>query len=148
MTITVTPTASELLADSAQVALVRDLLAHARTVRAQHHIYPGGNSASGANWPAEHTWTAGTSRVLIHDGWLVYLSHGAPLLKVHVTDVRQVAQLLAAIGVLPQRFTGGTFTIAELPADDWPLPAVEIEDAEQAGLVVRPESPAAAEVTR
>ena len=28
------------------------------------------------------------------------------------------------------------------PADDWPLPAVEIEEAEAAGLVVRPESPA------
>jgi hypothetical protein len=29
--------------------------------------------------------------------------------------------------------------------DEWPLPAVEVEDAEALGLVVRPESPAAAE---
>lgn len=32
----------------------------------------------------------------------------------------------------------------EPTADEWPLPAVEIEQAEAAGLVVRPESPAAA----
>ncbi|MET7949248.1 hypothetical protein [Micromonospora sp. NPDC005324] len=29
------------------------------------------------------------------------------------------------------------------PANDWPLPAIEVEQAEAAGLVVRPESPAA-----
>lgn len=98
---------SDLLADPDAVALLRDLYAHARHVRAQHHIYSYGNGRSQTMAPVEHTWTAGNNRVLIHDGWLLYLSHGAPLLKVQIDTVRQAGQLLAAIGVLPQRFIAG-----------------------------------------
>ncbi|MEU5939379.1 hypothetical protein ABZ807_09330 [Micromonospora sp. NPDC047548] len=97
-------TTSKLLADPTQIALVRDLYAHARKVRAEHAIYSYGNGLGQAMAPVEHTWTVGTRRVLVHDGWLLYLSHGAPLLKVQVDNVRQVGQLLAAIGVLPPEF--------------------------------------------
>lgn len=99
-------TTSTLLADPAQVALIRDLYAHARTVHAEHATYSYGNGRGQAMAPVEHTWTLGHDRVLIHDGWLLYLRHGAALLKVHVDTPRQVGQLLAAIGVLPERFIG------------------------------------------
>lgn len=53
------------------------------------------------------------------------------------TDIA-LAALRAKLGGADITGTGCT----EAPADDWPLPAAEIETAEQLGLVVRPESPA------
>lgn len=92
------------LADPTTVALLRDLYAHAWRVRAEHANYSMGDGRGGAYGPKEHTWTAGELRVSYCDGELRYLSHGVPLLKVHVVSVRQAAQVLAAIGVLPPRF--------------------------------------------
>lgn len=99
---TVTKT-SELLRDPRQIALLRELYAHARHVRAEHATYTFAFGAA----PQEHTWTVGNCRVSYEDGWLRYLTHGHPLLKVYVGHVREAAQVLAAIGVLPQRFIGG-----------------------------------------
>ena len=107
MTVTVASTTTSLLADPANVALIRDLYAHARHVNAEHATYSMGDGRGGAYGPAEHTWTAGELRVSYCDGELLFLSHGVPLLKVHVVSVRQAAQVLAAIGVLPPRFAQG-----------------------------------------
>ena len=97
-----TTNTSKLLADPAQVAAVRNLINYARKADAQHLTYftfTGG--------PLEHVWKVSPARVCIFDGFLFYERHGELILKVRVTDPRQVGQLLAAIGVLPQRFAGG-----------------------------------------
>ncbi|MEV0726047.1 hypothetical protein AB0I37_25115 [Micromonospora purpureochromogenes] len=107
MTTTVTSKTSALLADPAQVAVVRALIVHARHVQAEHAAYSFGNGLGQPMGPQEHTFTAGEYRVSYEDGVLRFLAHGAPLLTVHTTDARQVGQLLAAIGVLPERFIGG-----------------------------------------
>ena len=111
------PAQTTLLADPAQVALIRDLIRHARAVRAEHATYSYGNGLGQAIGPVEHTWTIGTARVIVHDGWLIYVRHGAPLLKVQVDNPRQVGQLLAAIGVLPQRFISGAPAAAPVNPD-------------------------------
>lgn len=97
-----------LLADPEQVALVRDLIRHARQVRAEHATYAFGDGTGRRYGPVEHTWTAGEERVSVGEGELIYKRHGVPLLHArHVVHPRQVADLLAAIGVLPPRFAGG-----------------------------------------
>lgn len=94
-----------LLADPATVALLRDLYARARHVRAEHATYSFGHPNGRPYGPVEHTWTAGESRVSYSDGELIYKRHGVPLLHArHVTNPRQVADLLAAVGVIPQGF--------------------------------------------
>ena len=108
MTSTVTTHTSDLLADPAAVALLRDLYAHARTARTEHAIYPGDDSPSGASYPTEHTWTADHQKVSVHGDCLVFESHGKVLLSAAGVDgVRKGADLLAAIGVLPPRFISG-----------------------------------------
>lgn len=101
-------TTSPLLADPAQVTLIRDLYAHARHVRAEHAIYSFGNGLGQPMGPVEHTWTAGHHRVSVQGDCLIYESNGTVLMSAAGVDsVRKAAELLAAIGVLPQRFIGG-----------------------------------------
>jgi len=98
---------SELLADPTQVALLRELFAHARKVGAVHAIYSVGNGVGQSMAPFEHTWDLGTDRVGYHGGALYYDGRGKTVLSgAGFNDARQVAQILAAIGVLPQRFIG------------------------------------------
>lgn len=94
-----------LLADPEQVALVRGLIRHARYVHAEHATYGFNDSTGRLYGPVEHTWTAGEARVSYSEGELIYKRHGVPILHArHVTHPRQVSDLLAAIGVLPQWF--------------------------------------------
>lgn len=93
---------SDLLADPAQVATIRELIVHARKVEAQHLTYFGFT-----NGPLEHKWRLGVAEVSVFNGDLFYSRHGDLIFKAQVSSPRQVGQLLAAIGVLPPRFIFG-----------------------------------------
>lgn len=99
---------ARITADPATVALLRELYAHARKVHAEHVIYAHGDGTGRPVRPFEHVWTLGPCRVSYQDGALVYERHGLTILSgAGFDDVRQAAQVLAAIGVLPERFIGG-----------------------------------------
>lgn len=94
-----------LLSDATQVALIRDLIHHARKVGAEHVTYDFGNGQGKPCGPKEHVWMLGQDRVIVHVGHLVYKRRQATLLTAReVETARQVADLLAAVGVLPLWF--------------------------------------------
>lgn len=94
---------ANLLDDPTTVALLRDLYTHARRVHARHV------AESIDHYPVKHVWSRDGAEVIVQAGYLIYrLRGGTTILHVNgVTSARQVAQLLAAIGVLPERFIGG-----------------------------------------
>lgn len=103
MTTTVT-TPSKLLADPAQVAVVRDLIRYARKAGAEHATYAFGDGKGGSIRPFEHVWKLGAARVSYLNDALTYERHNTHILSGAGFDAVDVAQLLAAIGVLPMRF--------------------------------------------
>lgn len=111
MTVTVDSTAS-LLADPANVALLRDLITHARRHGAQHLTYFGFT-----NGPLEHKWRLGVAEVSVFNGEVFHSRHGDLIFKSQVDSPRQVAQLLAAIGVLPPRFAVTAEQVAAMAPD-------------------------------
>ncbi|MCZ7376512.1 hypothetical protein [Micromonospora sp. WMMC250] len=100
-------TTSKVLADPTQVAAIRDLITYARKAGAVHAIYSVGNGLGQPMASREHTWDLGTSRVGYHEGALYYHGHsgGTVLSGAGFDDARQVGDMLAAIGVLPSRFS-------------------------------------------
>ncbi|MEV1331166.1 hypothetical protein AB0J20_16490 [Micromonospora costi] len=101
-------TSSSLLDDPANVTLLRELYAHARKVGAKHTSFAFVGVSGQAQYGWEHTWTAGDQDVTVDGDLLVYRSRGRVVLSAAGVDgVQKVAELLAAVGVLPQRFAGG-----------------------------------------
>jgi hypothetical protein len=95
---------SALLADPAQVAAVRALIAAARQAGAEHYTYAFNDHLGHPVAAQEHVWTLGLSTVSYEDGRLMYERNdrnGTWLLKAQTTDARQVADLLTAIGAMP-----------------------------------------------
>lgn len=95
-----------LLADPEQVALVRDLIRHARKAGAEHATYAIGPNIDGKGYGSqEHVWTLGVARVSYHEGALAYQRRNVTILSGAGFDkARDVADLLAAVGVIPQSF--------------------------------------------
>lgn len=96
---------SELLADPTQVALLRELFAHARQVKALHNTYAfvGVTGRPYGNW--EHLWLTGRDIVSFEDGRLTYKRNGVLRLTAEVSGLREAVDLLAALDILPPQFS-------------------------------------------
>lgn len=96
---------SELLADPTQVALLRELYAYVRRVKALHNTcaFVGVTGRPYGSW--EHLWITDLDVVSVEDGRLTYKRNGVQRLSAEVSDLREAVDILAAVGVLPPAFS-------------------------------------------